>query len=119
MHFSVPYRDGKTYLISIQQWLNPDASISYLQYAVFDRNSVLGLRPFESLFERIGEVMPIRERYSPYDPSVNSLHAFSYKDQERVALLYQWVETKIIPEQLQYKILTPSIKESYWTKKLP
>ncbi|REG11427.1 hypothetical protein DFR64_1308 [Pelolinea submarina] len=119
LNFEVLY-NGAPYLISIQQWLNPDGSVSYLQYLVDRMNAVYGngMSPSKTLFEDVGEVMPEYQLYGDFDFH-NSIFGLSYNDKERETLIEKWVETGIIPEQLQYKILTPNIEVSDYTKKLP
>ena len=118
LNFDVLY-NGAHYLISIQQWLNPDSSISYLQYLIDRVNAEYGgMSPAKTLFEDVGEVMPEFQLYGDFDFH-DSLFGLSYNDKERETLIEKWEETGIIPEQLQYKILTPNIAVNKYTKKLP
>jgi len=119
MHFWVPY-NGITYQVSIQQWLNTDASVSYLQYVIDRKDAVYknGMSPTKTLFEEVGEVMPVCEVSGGLNFG-DTLDGLSYNDQERAVLIKEWEKTGVIPEQLQYKILLPDIAVSNHTKKLP
>jgi hypothetical protein len=118
MHFSVPYQNGDTNLISIQQWLNPDGSIRYLQYLVSRLNKEEAfIAPI--VLDKMGMMMPQFKKLNPSDPNIDNLYVVSYRDKERETLMEEWLKTGIIPEKLQYKVLTPLIRLTTYEKKLP
>ena len=120
MFFLVEYK-GLTYKIAIQQWLNPNKSISYLQYVV----GLVGYKDDELqaeniLFMQMGVGFPICDEVpSQIEWAKNSdmLLALSISDVDRVKLIKEWVKTGNIPEELQYKLLDPVIGVNQYTSK--